>query len=165
MIKADPPRRPPTAHPRSRGEHCRALRLSGESPGSSPLARGTWVQPDAGYGILRLIPARAGNMWCSRPFCPLCQAHPRSRGEHHRRIRVCLLQPGSSPLARGTLPADLFDDPQRRLIPARAGNIKGSDVQHGRSPAHPRSRGEHRNGYRNFWQTVGSSPLARGTFR
>ena len=72
------------AHPRSRGEHgCRrpAGWLGG---GSSPLARGTlWVCMFY-WGVLGLIPARAGNTSGSSESPAVSRAHPRSRGEHLR---------------------------------------------------------------------------------
>ena len=70
---------------------------------------------------------------------------------------------GSSPLARGTLfhPSSCFFS--GGLIPARAGNTSQSHQSSRRSWAHPRSRGEHRNGFVRQHFVAGSSPLARGT--
>ena len=50
------------AHPRSRGEHWQVHRPLVRTPGSSPLARGTWWNGRAGETWGRLIPARAGNI-------------------------------------------------------------------------------------------------------
>ena len=116
-------RQRPSIHPRSRGEHLKALiggmKWCGSSPlargtheegaqgvfreGSSPLARGTlrwflWLYPG-----LRLIPTRAGNTFSSTSCAHLPAAHPRSRGEHLGNFVGTLFAPGSSPLARGTL--------------------------------------------------------------
>ena len=58
------------AHPRSRGEHAFALGVAIYNVGSSPLARGTCV---CGYGlcrVVRLIPARAGNIALRQPRYP-----------------------------------------------------------------------------------------------
>ena len=52
-----------TAHPRSRGEHRRCLASIAVASGSSPLARGTWRSPPYARFPMRLIPARAGNMY------------------------------------------------------------------------------------------------------
>ena len=90
-------------------------------------------------------------------------AHPRSRGEHGFYHRIHSRVVGSSPLARGTWPADSCVLPSIRLIPARAGNIR---ILRGRgrcSSAHPRSRGEHAARRVSSLGTPGSSPLARGT--
>ena len=50
------------AHPRSRGEHPRALATASAVGGSSPLARGTFPGLRDVARLERLIPARAGNM-------------------------------------------------------------------------------------------------------
>ena len=113
---------PLRAHPRSRGEHPALRRQWCPVRGSSPLARGT--QGDTTYdgAIEGLIPARAGNtpngaIWRYYP-----RAHPRSRGEHNRKLANIRHVTGSSPLARGTpvtcRPCGLCWG----LIPARAGN-------------------------------------------
>ncbi len=51
------------AHPRSRGEHPVPQVVSVRPSGSSPLARGTWRSPPYARFPMRLIPARAGNMY------------------------------------------------------------------------------------------------------
>ena len=91
-----------TAHPRSRGEHfvfgAHYFFLSG----SSPLARGTFLQYEPLAARLRLIPARAGNIAIAAS-CDFCTpAHPRSRGEHLFLALIEVIHLGSSPLARGT---------------------------------------------------------------
>ena len=88
--------------------------------------------------------------------------HPRSRGVYCYRAAYFVLNPGSSPLARG-LPAGAGGvRPRRRIIPARAGFTAGGCVVGVQWPDHPRSRGVYRwtrgGGYRSW----GSSPLARG---
>ena len=91
-----------TAHPRSRGEHLDSLVACLHQVGSSPLARGTPFRCCGVSLMLRLIPARAGNMHASTKPAASCPAHPRSRGEHITAICILLMAPGSSPLARGT---------------------------------------------------------------
>ena len=49
------------------------------------------------------------------------------------------------------------------LIPARAGNTCGFEVESDRHGAHPRSRGEHGGDRPGVLIAAGSSPLARGT--
>ena len=70
---------------------------------------------------------------------------------------------GSSPLARGTLIRRRPPFPALRLIPARAGNTGTRLAGASRSPAHPRSRGEHMTSNPSGIGRGGSSPLARGT--
>ena len=70
--------------------------------GSSPLARGTYALRGVLLKFVRLIPARAGNIfWSDRILSPPA-AHPRSRGEHWTDITAGRRHRGSSPLARGT---------------------------------------------------------------
>ena len=151
------------AHPRSRGEHVVkqwAIRLQF---GSSPLARGTPQLRHQRARPARLIPARAGNTTNPAAIFSSVAAHPRSRGEHAVAWGVLKSGAGSSPLARGTQTQVRRTALGGRLIPARAGNTKGSDAQHERSPAHPRSRGEHPLPVFLIACEAGSSPLARGT--
>ena len=71
-----------SAHPRSRGEHSEPQTQPLIMRGSSPLARGTSAPPKNQKKRIRLIPARAGNMTCTRNPVIKSSAHPRSRGEH-----------------------------------------------------------------------------------
>ena len=131
--------------------------------GSSPLARGTLLDTGTRYVLPGLIPARAGNTHGRLEYGAYRRAHPRSRGEHVRRIssaRVCL---GSSPLARGTPGMPRCQSPRRGLIPARAGNTSIYVIYAGSLWAHPRSRGEHQPLTVYVYTRPGSSPLARGT--
>ena len=92
------------AHPRSRGEHALTIRQLSREPGSSPLARGTFLFIFFYLRGARLIPARAGNIPSGRSCGPRCAAHPRSRGEHVLDNQELGIAGGSSPLARGTSP-------------------------------------------------------------
>ncbi len=92
-----------TAHPRSRGEHQTVVNDGFIRNGSSPLARGTPLDPIHAVKPDRLIPARAGNTRRYFVGVPLVAAHPRSRGEHAQTALVIGGCSGSSPLARGTL--------------------------------------------------------------
>ena len=112
----------------------------------------------------RLIPARAGNIANCAADLIKYAAHPRSRGEHWDVGTGIMREFGSSPLARGTSSTFLGLVMKRRLIPARAGNIAPARRCRSQSPAHPRSRGEHRRFLLIFGLSAGSSPLARGTF-
>ena len=93
----------------------------------------------------------------------LSEAHPRSRGEHLLKSAQAKIFRGSSPLARGTRPDRVERATARRLIPARAGNIRKKRIMTFSASAHPRSRGEHSFANLRAPFTVGSSPLARGT--
>ena len=98
--------------------------------GSSPLTRGTPVQTASIRGLLRFIPAYAGNssiVPCASKYGPV---HPRLRGElffRNDRDRVAC---GSSPLTRGTQ-KDIVNRLRRhRFIPAYAGNSLKQGIEH-----------------------------------
>ena len=158
-----PPPETPPVHPRSRGEHATGLVADAAAIGSSPLARGTLLPHVWISSKIRFIPARAGNTATFTRANAIAAVHPRSRGEH-RTLRVPRwLLHGSSPLARGTLGREHPPFDEWRFIPARAGN---TPISHARSYAqsvHPRSRGEHRSKETKHSESIGSSPLARGT--
>ena len=90
--------------------------------GSSPLARGTQVNGISQLTKIRLIPARSGNTIIIITPDSVTTAHPRSRGEHNKRLIPPLNNGGSSPLARGTPSTISGTLLSTRLIPARAGN-------------------------------------------
>ena len=151
------------AHPRSRGEHSVKGIIADKSTGSSPLARGTpplGVYRSSGSG---LIPARAGNTRCRCVRQCWRWAHPRSRGEHSIKAWGRGGAPGSSPLARGTRAHAVGGGCRLGLIPARAGNTTLLSSFFLGLGAHPRSRGEHSSKAERVGNSLGSSPLARGT--
>ena len=131
--------------------------------GSSPLARGTPAAREVWSYEVGLIPARAGNTRAWRPVERSSWAHPRSRGEHDNPKAAAAYRAGSSPLARGTLPADGRAGFSRGLIPARAGNTRTTTRASRHGGAHPCSRGEHSGSNPPILRRTGSSPLARGT--
>ena len=69
---------------------------------------------------------------------------------------------GSSPLTRGKQDAITRAVPFSRLIPAHAGKTTGPCSGEWNQRAHPRSRGENRNGHATGQIALGSSPLTRG---
>ena len=89
------------AHPRVRGEH--PLTGGGGKPfvGSSPRARGAFVDELLVLGLPGLIPACAGSIQNPRTSRGFRQAHPRVRGEHVGARSVRSRPIGSSPRARG----------------------------------------------------------------
>ena len=69
---------------------------------------------------------------------------------------------GSSPLTRGKRADNGHAAALGGLIPAHAGKTPSVDVAVSFSGAHPRSRGENREPYRDSSVRGGSSPLTRG---
>ena len=110
--------------------------------GSSPLTRGK-----LGRGRLRrrsrgLIPAHAGKTELYTPITEGPEAHPRSRGENHRRHRAAIEAGGSSPLTRGKRGESAARVVLCGLIPAHAGKTDPLFRCECEREAHPRSRGE-----------------------
>ena len=111
---------------------------------------------------LRIIPALAGNTDSSVAVRCGARDHPRSRGEYLTRAEYVFGEDGSSPLSRGILGQFLHAAGGFRIIPALAGNTRGSVGDRFRRRDHPRSRGEYTSSPHPKDQKNGSSPLSRG---
>ena len=152
----------PGDHPRSRGVYRICPAPTGQSPGSSPLARGLPVRESRARRRARIIPARAGFTRQRTIQSRRRQDHPRSRGVYSRALRAPSPWPGSSPLARGLLHEAIKFGRRARIIPARAGFTKTDLRRNTRPGDHPRSRGVYRDAGAMPGERLGSSPLARG---
>jgi len=150
-------------HPRGRGEHDAKLGKRVGDIGSSPRARGTPDPRRRASGVVRFIPAGAGNTVAFGTPNPCRPVHPRGRGEHMGIPSLGSGAIGSSPRARGTLHRRAAAGAPRRFIPAGAGNTNRSRRCGGRRPVHPRGRGEHKPMVCGSTIRSGSSPRARGT--
>ena len=130
--------------------------------GSSPLARGLPRPTQNETQNTRIIPARAGFTPRSRSAPARAKDHPRSRGVYCSAPGPSTTPSGSSPLARGLLPAGVQGPCGRRIIPARAGFTRDAHRGAHAGADHPRSRGVYRRDLRPRAPGGGSSPLARG---
>ena len=172
-----------TDHPRSRGVYCSLYAHESSRSGSSPLARGLLRQtyhPRGGGGIIparagftqqrhrlagavtRIIPARAGFTHPMTSTSSVPKDHPRSRGVYLPFRYYIVIQPGSSPLARGLRKVVRAKTKSAGIIPARAGFTARASWRTSRAWDHPRSRGVYLTGNLTSATDVGSSPLARG---
>ena len=131
--------------------------------GSSPLTRGTPVQTASIRGLLRFIPAYAGNSVMTANWAPLMPVHPRLRGELISLSDADLDFVGSSPLTRGTHSQEDPLSASGRFIPAYAGNSERRSCCSVLLPVHPRLRGELSISVTFVEAGNGSSPLTRGT--
>ena len=131
--------------------------------GSSPHVRGTPLAANRQAGSIRFIPACAGNARWRHSLASRPSVHPRMRGERAAPCPCRSSRAGSSPHARGTHGRVLVSDPQRRFIPACAGNAAHRVYQPLHETVHPRMRGERHRLHRVDSQGSGSSPHARGT--
>ena len=154
------PSRP--AHPRSRGENDHENVLTIPQKGSSPLTRGKPAGAASPDRRRRLIPAHAGKTESGGDRSGDAKAHPRSRGENTERPCEATRRQGSSPLTRGKPRGNLSPPDARRLIPAHAGKTSTCENLDCQPMAHPRSRGENRDGVIDRLSIGGSSPLTRG---
>ena len=150
------------AHPRSRGENVPWWGSFQLVRGSSPLTRGKHCFGCCGRGGGRLIPAHAGKTTDAALILACSKAHPRSRGENGGIGRLVLGHEGSSPLTRGKPGARGARRSPVGLIPAHAGKTPWGGGRGWPGGAHPRSRGENRDGPSPGLVGWGSSPLTRG---
>ena len=150
-------------HPRVRGEHAQRATDPVVVVGSSPRARGTPEPEREGRSRGRIIPACAGNTWCSPRWRWRRTDHPRVRGEHQRDPHLLAPAVGSSPRARGTRREPSARATRHRIIPACAGNTTQGHKGRPSPPDHPRVRGEHATTAGGRFAPRGSSPRARGT--
>ena len=89
--------------------------------------------------------------------------HPRIRGERSSPNPCTTRNSGSSPHTRGTLPVDGTVHPDKRFIPAYAGNALYRETIWKKGTVHPRIRGERINRHAQATGNAGSSPHTRGT--
>ncbi len=113
--------------------------------------------------IVRFIPARAGNSWCSTGTKAAMPVHPRACGEQGFGTADRRHRPGSSPRVRGTASASVPSTSDNRFIPARAGNSDGQRGRDHQHTVHPRACGEQMQNVAGRRPGRGSSPRVRGT--
>ena len=149
-------------HPRMRGEHPQAPKLSPLVAGSPPHARGA-----LGIGGRRgrrrgITPACAGSTGRTTTRSGPAPDHPRMRGEHLAGADEEMPRNGSPPHARGAHGPPGPDRHRRGITPACAGSTGLQPRRGGGRRDHPRMRGEHPHGLPVEDQVVGSPPHARG---
>ena len=131
-----------SVHPRMRGERFVAVTGCVAILGSSPHARGTPAAVGRVDGRRRFIPACAGNARQQTCVAAASPVHPRMRGERLVDVLATDALRGSSPHARGTLPAQPAGTRRRRFIPTCAGNAATRPPARRGPAVHPRMRGE-----------------------
>ena len=151
------------AYPRSRGAAARSPSATPAHWGLSPLARGSRLS--AGWDRVGPgpIPARAGQPAVRRVGSCWTRAYPRSRGAAIEEAQSISKKSGLSPLARGSLLAEIEASRGDGPIPARAGQPRRAMIQIDTAGAYPRSRGAAPLSARMGAGVWGLSPLARGS--
>ena len=130
-------------HPRVCGEHSPAHRSVQRILGSSPRVRGTSSRFPCCNGMIRFIPACAGNILVFPGSTTATAVHPRVCGEHAVPKTLVCVPHGSSPRVRGTWSGIRQKRYCWRFIPACAGNIKTYKAIQWTTAVHPRVCGEH----------------------
>ena len=145
-----------------RGEHAGTQPGDLLVAGSSPRARGAQPARTTRHLDWGIIPACAGSTTAAAGRWSWPGDHPRVRGEHTVRDPKRKGSGGSSPRARGALPALRGDLDGRGIIPACAGSTRTVAARSPPPRDHPRVRGEHLMTLGCPWTSRGSSPRARG---
>ena len=109
-------------HPRACGEHPVQKSTALANGGSSPRMRGTRTGRRTRTRREGIIPAHAGNTSWSNGVRYRPRDHPRACGEHRPARGSLDRLRGSSPRMRGTRRSQKRRRPERRIIPAHAGN-------------------------------------------
>ena len=131
----------PGDHPRSRGVYMSWPKIWPTAAGSSPLARGLRPGRRLHHDPARIIPARAGFTYDTKPDEIAAVDHPRSRGVYLLTRVAVTIAIGSSPLARGLPRSRPNSVARQRIIPARAGFTISFSAVSWPDGDHPRSRG------------------------
>src|SRR5690554_4351114 len=133
------------------------------SCGTSPRLRGTEEARIASNGVLRYIPASAGNRQSASCFILAATVHPRVCGEQPPWHGLCGRINGTSPRLRGTARYSVGKAIVDRYIPASAGNRAGLTSELFQRPVHPRVCGEQKNLACGSVIVSGTSLRLRGT--
>ena len=115
------PGRPPSAHPRVRGDDAPSRPLGLRARGSPPRARGRRAGLVDELAGGRLTPACAGTTGAPSPTRTPAEAHPRVRGDDDLMRVGRPGERGSPPRARGRPPLRAADRRRQGLTPACAG--------------------------------------------
>ena len=150
-------------HPRVCGELGVAAADAPRALGSSPRLRGTRSGLRAPLSPERFIPASAGNSRTPRRRSAGSPVHPRVCGELDSGVLGVARRNGSSPRLRGTHVLVVELPPDRRFIPASAGNSSKAIGLMSLGPVHPRVCGELGVAAADAPRALGSSPRLRGT--
>ena len=129
------------AHPRGRGGAVEDGSRSGHAAGASPRARGSQHLADVRGGLVRRIPAGAGEPRANPRSPRRRRAHPRGRGGAAESSATPAGRHGASPRARGSHLVARSDPLRRGRIPAGAGEPGRCGARGARGEAHPRGRG------------------------
>ena len=149
-------------HPRACGANTARKPVTGIKTGSSPRMRGKRGCGGRSTTRGRIIPAHAGQTSPLSEHSSPRSDHPRACGANafgeHERCGGA----GSSPRMRGKHQGRQLQQPQRRIIPAHAGQTTARTPVGDGKTDHPRACGANLAGFDSFEGESGSSPRMRG---
>ena len=149
-------------HPRACGANSGVAPVSAASVGSSPRMRGKLVRGTLPCGVVRIIPAHAGQTSLLTTSVLETTDHPRACGANSHSSFISQYVNGSSPRMRGKLRVRFGGVVGARIIPAHAGQTQTVALLAGRRSDHPRACGAN-TGCRSWRNSdAGSSPRMRG---
>ncbi len=154
--------RSPSDHPRACGANGPAPRSPTRTTGSSPRMRGKLGLLLLGFGILRIIPAHAGQTTSPPGRSPASPDHPRACGANEQGHLMLRLLHGSSPRMRGKHAGQDYSSASARIIPAHAGQTQRVAPARRMGPDHPRACGANPQPAVVAHLPSGSSPRMRG---
>ena len=154
--------RSPSDHPRACGANGPAPRSPTRTTGSSPRMRGKLGLLLLGFGILRIIPAHAGQTTSPPGRSPASPDHPRACGANEQGHLMLRLLHGSSPRMRGKHAGQDYSSASARIIPAHAGQTQRVAPARRMGPDHPRACGANYDLQADPKGNAGSSPRMRG---
>ena len=149
-------------HPRACGANGPAPRSPTRTTGSSPRMRGKLGLLLLGFGILRIIPAHAGQTTSPPGRSPASPDHPRACGANEQGHLMLRLLHGSSPRMRGKHAGQDYSSASARIIPAHAGQTQRVAPARRMGPDHPRACGANPQPAVVAHLPSGSSPRMRG---
>ena len=113
---------------------------------------------------MRIIPAYAGQIFCSVLYKLLHRDHPRIRGTNATHKIYHTIRQGSSPHTRDKFKTVDDNAPEHRIIPAYAGQITPYRRFKIQTKDHPRIRGTNFLFRKSGLYSLGSSPHTRDKF-
>ena len=149
-------------HPRACGANWSNVTVEGDPDGSSPRMRGKLAPPVVRAWARRIIPAHAGQTWCSLGYLPMLSDHPRACGANRRSPDTNRTNTGSSPRMRGKPCSFVCSFRFLRIIPAHAGQTGNRIAVRLLITDHPRACGANVSAQLAGWPSIGSSPRMRG---
>ena len=149
-------------HPRACGANPACVARNRPIRGSSPRMRGKRLRLKHVVGLVRIIPAHAGQTIRQTGLLANGADHPRACGANCSDRWPPYVKNGSSPRMRGKRFVDTGHYDTFRIIPAHAGQTSAASPAAMSTPDHPRACGANIISAAFYFAYFGSSPRMRG---